>query len=58
MGGGGGSQPGVCIPPPSPAEQEWDKGRRNREEGGSKEGPDQAAAEKSKGRAHRQTPRT
>lgn len=52
MGGGGGSQPGVCIPPPSPAEQEWDKGRRNREEGGSKEGPDQAAAEKSKGRAH------
>lgn len=45
MSGEGVSQPGVCIPPPNPAEQKSDKGRGNGKEWGGEGGPGQAATQ-------------
>lgn len=45
-----GSQPGVCIPPPSPVQQEWKQEQRKQKEQGDEGRPDQATAHSTKTR--------
>lgn len=47
---------GVCIPPPSPVQQEWKQEQRKQKEQGDEGRPDQATAHSNKDKACRHTP--